>query len=62
MHAGQNDDPIAVRTVLKATQDPASGAFMINRTADPNAQRTARQRGGDRPTILTHTPNQPLVP
>jgi len=29
-------------TVLKATQDPASRAFMINRTADPNAERTAR--------------------
>jgi len=49
-------------TVLKATQDPASGAFMINRTADPNAQRTAQQRGSDRPKTLTHLMNQPLVP
>ena len=44
-------------TGLTATQDRASGAFMINQVADPNVERAARMTARDRPK----KPNKPIL-
>ncbi len=68
MTAREALEAMLVRTKLVATQDAATGAFMVNRISDPNADRAARaQAGRDRPeqaetTLDNPQHTQPMTP